>query len=108
KGKSVGEAFGRSSELVNGSWWRVFGIALVFILIVGIIVSVVVGILVGALVVGSVAGVVIATAVAPAIVGILVEPVQYIAMTLLYFDLRIRKEGFDLQTLADTLDTSSG
>ena len=108
EGKSVGAAFGRSSQLVQGSWWRVFGIALVVYLIVAIIIGVVASIVVGGLVVGSVVGAAIAAVVVSAILGILIEPVQYIAMTLLYFDLRIRKECFDLQNLANTLDASPG
>jgi hypothetical protein len=43
------------------------------------------------------------------IVGILVAPLQYITLTVLYYDLRIRKEGFDLQMqMQDTPQGSSG
>jgi hypothetical protein len=35
--------------------------------------------------------------VASGLVGIIVTPLQFTTLTVLYYDLRIRKEGFDLQ-----------
>jgi hypothetical protein len=39
-------------------------------------------------------------AVVSTVIGALINPVQMIAITLLYFDLRVRKEGLDLEQLA--------
>jgi hypothetical protein len=38
-----------------------------------------------------------------ALVGVMLEPVRMAGMTLLYYDLRVRKEGLDLQILAENL-----
>jgi hypothetical protein len=43
------------------------------------------------------------TAVIQALAGILTYPLQAIAVTLLYYDLRIRKEGFDLEMLSHAI-----
>jgi hypothetical protein len=34
---------------------------------------------------------------------VFIGPVTYIAVTLLYYDTRIRKEGFDIEMLAQSL-----
>ena len=99
--KGVFEALGRSRELVRGNWWRVFGIGMAFVLLVVAVivpvalVSIVVGLLInpGPLVFAVLGGV----------VGALLSPVYYIGSTLLYIDLRVRKEGYDLQRLTDDL-----
>ena len=96
--KSTLDALKRSQELVKGNWWRVFGIGVVFVLlgiallIPAIIVSVIVGFANTVL-----SNVVLGVAVA------LVTPVLYIGSTLLYIDLRVRKEGYGLQGLVDDL-----
>ena len=75
-----------------------FGIGVVFVLlgiallIPAIIASVIVGFINAVL-----SNVVLGVAVA------LVTPVVYIGSTLLYIDLRVRKEGYGLQALADDL-----
>ena len=40
------------------------------------------------------------------VVGILVPPVTYIATTLLYYDLRVRKEGYDMSRLSAEMGVS--
>lgn len=99
--KGVFAALGRSRELVRGNWWRVFGIGLVFALILVplilaiVLVSFVIGLLFdpGPLAFSVIGGV----------LGALVTPIYYIASTLLYLDLRVRKEGYDLQSLSGDL-----
>lgn len=96
----IWEAFGRSSQLVSGSWWRVFGIGLLVFIITAILEGIV----------GSVAGALFFTGhrvlgqAASSIVAILVKPFELGALILLYYDLRIRKEGFDIERLSRTLD----
>ena len=96
--KSTFDALRRSQELVKGNWWRVFGMGVVFVLlgiallIPAIIASVIVGFINAVL-----SNVVLGVAVA------LVTPVLYIGSTLLYIDLRVRREGYGLQGLADDL-----
>jgi hypothetical protein len=101
------KGLGRSWNLVRGSWWRTFGI----LLIVGIM-QAVIGYALGFLF-GLIAGVVTSgdvqlavIAVGSTILGALVSPITTIAVVLLYFDLRVRKEGLDLDQLAQ--QTSPG
>ncbi len=73
-------ALSRSSDLVHGQWWRVLGISLVIGLITGIASTVL-----GALNVIPVLGAIAASTLA--------APLSPIAQTLLYYDLRARKDG---------------
>lgn len=97
-------ALKRSWSLVGGSWWRVFGIEIVIILLAAILESIV----------GGLAGGIFSSALGPpvgpilgvifsAIATILVQPIQFGGLTLLYYDLRIRKEGFDVQHMVEAL-----
>lgn len=85
--QSVTGSLRRSWELVEGNWWRVFGI----VIVVTILVAVLEGL--AGRIVGAVAGDVLGTGLSTAVVGIFIQPIQAIALTLLYYDLRIRKEG---------------
>jgi len=97
----------RSWNLVSGSWWRTFGI----LLIVGILYLV---ISYGLLILFTVIAALFSTGdfqaavvqVLSTLLGAVVAPIVYIAITLLYFDLRVRKEGLDLDQLAQ--QTSPG
>jgi len=77
-------ALSRSSALVKGNWWRVLGI----VLVVGILAAVVSAILAQIPVVGGIIG------------GTLSTTIVIIGATLLYYDLRVRKEGYNLDILA--------
>lgn len=102
------KALGRSFRLVRGRWWAAFGILLIgFILaaVIAQIVSLVTAIplfvapdsvVAGAFLtlVGGVAGAIVAT------------PIQASFVSILYFDLRVRKEGFDLSLLAEQIGAS--
>lgn len=94
---SIFGSFRRSWDLVGGNWWRVFGIYVLLAVMVGVISGGVAGVA-AALTSAShgTAGQVVSAGLTSA-VGIVVQPVQLGAMTLLYYDLRIRKEGFDLE-----------
>jgi hypothetical protein len=98
---------GRSWNLVTGSWWRTLGI----LLIVGILQTIISYALV--ILFGLIATIFSTGDFRAALVQIggtllsaLVSPITTIAVTLLYFDLRVRKEGFDLDQLAQ--QTSPG
>jgi hypothetical protein len=94
EGTGLTEAFGRSGELVKGSWWRVFGITL----LVGIPCGIVAGII-GA-VCGAVAGPVLGVVIGTVLAAMLIWPIEITAMTLLYSDLRARHEGPAVQIAA--------
>lgn len=96
----LGAAMGRSWWLVQNRWWRTFLILfLMFVLtnVVSVALAAFVGLgqtllmlVVSRAMVGWISG---ATS---AIVGSLVDPIIQIALVLIYFDLRVRKEGLDL------------
>jgi len=99
----------RSWRLVRGSFWRVLGIALVLSILVGIIGTgpvYLISFLTNAL--PSPAFAIVINATAQSLINIAVLPLQFAAFTLLYYDLRIRKEGFDLQLMAQQLVPSLG
>ncbi len=110
------DAFRRSWRLVAGYWLRTFGIYLLIMLIVSVIATllnqsarlVVMGLNaipgMTQLIVNASSGVVIT------VISLIVQPLTIIATTLLYYDLRIRKEGFDLLVLASAVagDDSKG
>jgi hypothetical protein len=99
------KALRRSFELVQGRWWRTFGVIVVGFILAGIISTVVQGAFLIGIVVGADndALVLVLTTIA-GIVGLAVStPFQAALLTVLYFDLRVRKEGFDLELLANEI-----
>ena len=107
EGKGPIAGLGRSWNLVRGSWWRVLGISLLIALITivaAIAIAIPSGIIAGlALTVGGAAestAWTLSGSIAGAVASVLVTPFAYTAGVLLYFDLRVRNEGFDLDALA--------
>lgn len=99
-------ALGRSWRLTGGSFWRVLGIMLLINLLVYILT------LIPSALLGGIIGAVFNTpetfilqqtlsTLIGYLIQILVLPFLLIAYTLLYYDLRVRKEGFDLQLRAE-------
>jgi hypothetical protein len=116
--KRYTSAMGRSRQLVKGSWWRVFGILLVIAIVTGIaqqfvetfVVAVlgVVGVGEGGSVFGSTSNGVdqitsVSRVLGTTIGTVLVGPISALASALLYFDLRLRKEGTDIAAAVDAL-----
>ena len=84
-------ALSRSSEIVQGEWGRVVGIMLVVDIIaggIGFVLSLTVGLI-------PYAGTMIAS--------ILPTPIVITGATLLYYDLRVRKQGYNLEKMASEL-----
>ena len=103
-------SMGRSWRLVQGRWWRTF-----FILLLVFVLNYVVSLALGAfLYLGQVLLTIllspyVALAIyegAVVLVSALVNPVLLIAIVLIYFDLRIRKEALDLFQLAQQVTVS--
>ena len=105
------KALGRSRQLVRGRWWGTFGV----VVLGAILVAIVQGALVG------LAGVVtvlddaeptlrsfLATTIATVLASALATPLTAAFITVLYFDLRVRKEAFDLQLLAEQIGVEPG
>jgi hypothetical protein len=99
-------AIQRSRDLVAGHWGRAF----VLLLLVGILAMVVQmapSMLIGALLGHSSLGPLL-SAVWGGLSNTIVMPLQTTALILLYYDIRIRKEAFDLQMLAENMAQTSG
>jgi hypothetical protein len=101
------EAMRRSQRLIEGHWWRTFGVLVVGYLIVAVLQGIL-GALAG--------GVILASSDSELTNAIVITVVNVIALavtlpfaaallTYIYFDLRVRKEGFDLQLLASRIQT---
>ena len=89
------EALGRSRELVRGTWWRVFGIGTVFVfLFLALSLPGLIGGLVLAIFNDALGSLVVT------LTNMLVFPLLHISATLVYIDLRVRKEGYSLETMA--------
>jgi hypothetical protein len=104
EGKKGSKALGRSWRLVKGSFWKVLGT----LLLAGILANVVESIL-------SIPAAVAFGAIGPAgwplyaiglsVAAILTTPFTTLIAVLLYFDLRIRKEAFDLEVMAQEMSS---
>ena len=100
----LGTAMGRSWRLVQGRWWRTFLIVFLMFIVVYVVrialsafVTLAQALLQIVLPSILILGISEATTV---IVASLVNPVIQIAIVLIYFDLRVRREGLDLFQLA--------
>ncbi len=111
EGLGIRAAMGRSRALVRGTWWRVLGIA-ILIGIIGSILAFVIGLLNGVvdivLLFARSSGLGLAfLSVLAFIVNLAAQvftaPIWYCGAVLLYYDLRVRKEGFDLELMASDM-----
>lgn len=117
---SATNALRRSRELVTGTWWRVFGMMFAILLLALMIKLILVTSLMSIFVLSGVAGEVDFAEiirqvlqimghnteeadgllfVITAVIDIFITPILSIGITLLYFDQRIRKEGFDIEMM---------
>jgi len=95
EGHAPVRALQRSRDLMRGSWWRVSGILSVLVLVLFAILAGIEAIALGlSFMAPTLAD--IFTAVA----GVFIAPILPIGVTLVYFDLRVRKEGYTLAHLA--------
>ena len=104
-------AISRSWELTKDNWWRVFGtLAVVFILL--FVISIALGGVLGAVLLSSDSISEVAFAVLTTLIGLLIAAITYpliaSVVTVMYYDLRVRNEGFDLQTLSYRLNHYRG
>jgi hypothetical protein len=105
----LGAAMGRSWRLVQGRWWRTFFTLLLMFVIWFVARTALRAFIVLAqsllqLVIPTVAALWIAAA-SSVIVGSLVNPLLQIAIVLIYFDLRVRREALDLFQLAQRVSS---
>ena len=100
------KALGRSNQLVKDHWWQAFGFLLMAYFLMFVIAFILGGIL-GAISFAAVDEESITAVVLNNVVNLLAQlvttPFVAAATIVLYFDLRIRKEAFDLQLLAQAI-----
>ncbi len=100
-----GKAISRSFRLVRGRWWPVAGV----LLAANIMIAIVGGAIEGALVLislgtgASLALTVIVVSLAAGVSSVLTRPFLAAVTTILYYDLRVRHEGYDMELLAEQL-----
>lgn len=95
------KALGRSRQLVKGRWGPTFLVILVGTILASIVTAALQGLLVGVVLSGANDIVqAVANAIAGTVSTALVTPFTAAVSVVLYFDLRVRKEGFDLELLA--------
>jgi hypothetical protein len=106
-------ALGRAWRLSSGHRSRIFGIQ-ILLFILNLVLSLLIGGIFGGLAAagaeGGAPGQLGVTSVVQSLVNlastIIWAPVEWIAFTVLYYDLRVRKEAFDLQLAAEALPQS--
>jgi hypothetical protein len=99
-------ALGRSFRLVRGRWWPVTGVLLVATLMTAAVSGAVEAALVGISLSGGASSVVLTVTVvslAAGVSAVLTRPFQAAVTTVLYYDLRVRHEGYDVTLLAEQL-----
>ena len=125
---SIRRGFKRSSELTRGGWWRVWGVLISFTLL-SFAIHRIVRIMAGCILlltrltdvtnpVDVVQWVLVSTSIdadplfytimawSSTVLSALIFPIWIIGITLLYFDLRIRKEEFDSESAAATVNVA--
>ena len=99
--KGPTECLGRSMELVRGSWWKIFLVLFLAQMLMGVVSNL------PAMFTGIIAAVVEeAVLVRPlgnlagSVLQVFVAPIVTIVTILMYYDMRVRKEGYDLERMA--------
>ncbi len=104
EGRKPLDALKRSFRLVQGSWWRVFGITVVLLLVLlGLGLVLAAPFALASRLVAPDGNTVSGTAfeyLSGLIIAVTVTPPLAIATTLLYYDLRVRKENYDFNALS--------
>ncbi len=104
EGTGAWPALARSFRLVQRRWWATAGVLIVSELMVALLGGAIEGLLVGVFLTGgSVVVVVVLISLASAVSAILTRPFTASIRTVLYYDLRVRKEGYDVELLAEQL-----
>jgi hypothetical protein len=101
-----GKALSRSFRLVRGRWWPTAAVLLVAAIMTAVISGAIQGLLVGVALTansGSVVLTVTVVSLAAAVSAVLTRPFQAAVTTVLYYDLRVRHEGYDIELLAEQL-----
>ena len=100
----------RGARLVRHLWWRSFGCMLLVSIIVGVLSGVVAAVILGLLLAfsSSTLASVAVLFVSGVLTTVLFTPITASAYVVLSIDLRVRKEGYDIQLLASQLGSNPG
>ncbi len=98
----IRSSISRSSSLVRGSWWRSYGAIFLFGLLSGAG-SLTGTALVGLLLSGREPAALIIRGLFEGIIQAIASPIFVLGTTLFYYDLRVRKEGYNLEVMAQEL-----
>jgi len=93
EGKNVPESLSKSGELVNNNWWRILGYTIVIALIAVLI-------MIPLTFIDMLLPSYTSYNIAATVAGVITAPITIIATTLLYFTLRVEKEGYHIGRLA--------
>jgi hypothetical protein len=99
-------AMGRSRRLISGRWWAAFALLLVGYILTGIVAAVVEGAVTAVTFTDTGDDTLVAflvTTIGAVGAAVATAPFQAAYTSVLYFDLRVRKEAFDLQLLAQQI-----
>jgi hypothetical protein len=99
-------AMGRSRQLVKGRWWPAFALLAVGLIITGIVGAVIQSLITAVTFTDTGNDTFVAflvTTIGAVAAAIVTAPFQAAYTSVLYFDLRVRKEAFDLQLLAQQI-----
>jgi hypothetical protein len=102
-------ALGRSFNLVRGRWWPTFAVLALFVIVL-LVVDLILDQAIQSVVVSdfsSAFALVLLSAVAGILAQLVVTPFQAAVMTVLYYDLRVRKEGLDIELMAQAAGSPS-
>lgn len=105
------KALGRSRRLVQGRWWGTFGVVVLGAILVGVVEGALVGLtaIVTSLDTADPSfGSFLINTTAVVLASVIATPLSAAFVTVLYFDLRVRKEAFDLQLLAEQIGVERG
>ena len=99
-------ALKRSFQLVRGRWWPVFAVLIVGAILVTVIASVVQFVFLAPIFfVDSLLALAVLTGLASIVGYAISTPLQAAIVAIVFFDQRVRKEGLDLELLAQSLGT---
>lgn len=105
--KNVGDGFRRSVALAGAGFWRILGLlGLLYVLEVGLqfglsgLFQLVVALLPGGMQKADSTATFVGTQGAAAVAALFLSPLKAVAVTLIYFDTRVRKEALDIVALA--------
>ena len=111
EGTGASRSIGRSIELIKGSFWKTLGILILISIALFLIKSLVV--VVGGVVIAMLSGGVDTAGTSiqnfqklPLVAGVVdlfLQPFRMVVITLLYYDIRVRKEAYDTELMAEEL-----